>query len=764
MSNKAAEEQAEAALNRVAAHQQMERSTHSNSGSSFWSAMDAESAVASRRMSNSSSISRRNEQYQRLNRDSGLTSIGDFDDDASYRSFNSRRSHGNFTAMSALHKQLDEHKEETGNLQKQLSEALAKVAQLDNNLRREEERSTTAKVDLSRLKSKLVKVQDEKSFLIESVRDMEDEFDAKDERVKKLQQVVETQLDTVEFLEDRIDKTEEEFFQMEDELNALILVVENKNITDEGVDELVTNESTHISDKEERLARMGSIREGMVSRKGSIKMQKEESRRLLFNDSITTESPQIQPSSVDRSRLMNLVASSSGSQEDLEERDHQLKTRELKLEADQEECDNREERLDIWERQLLEMDDQLKNESINNCGVLGKEKSKSTDTSCNLESGGLESNRNQEPSDVDREKEYETLKTLIASLEKEKEYLHGVQIDDSSKLKKLRIENKDLRGKLDHVTKIMTESELPSSNKHELDADQEAVLYRIQEETITALPTKESELSGALALIVEKNKAITILEGKLEKIDEKSQNGEDGEEGQDLLIRELQNQLVTAKKEVNQHSSGSYVTKLKVEIHTLKENIRDLKKKLKREESFSKSHLKKKDDSIKLVEKQMQKLKIELERREKRDKNLGTDKKLGDGDFQNHIEDLEEEVFYWKSASADLENEVEALKSESNELKGNVRDNGEDMDEDCSIGSLQSFNSKMSQDDVCFASNSNSMRNISGVAPFQDEEPATPSKRAMRSVTSLWSKMTSGAEPPKSNQAFPYATGSLDDE
>ena len=78
------------------------------------------------------------------------------------------------------------------------------------------------------------------------------------------------------------------------------------------------------------------------------------------------------------------------------------------------------------------------------------------------------------------------------------------------------------------------------------------------------------------------------LEKKLEKSSETSQNGKaDEDEGKDLLIRELQNQLVTAKKETHQLSSGSHVTKLKLEIKSLKENCHGLKNRLKKEKSIS---------------------------------------------------------------------------------------------------------------------------------------------------------------------------------
>merc|ERR1712134_211454 len=142
-----------------------------------------------------------------------MGSVNDNDDDT--RSYSSRRSQSNKTAMSAMHKRLDEYKAETENLQKRLYEALAEVEQSNMNLRREKERADSVEGNVSSMKSELGKIQEEKSFLIESVRDMEAEFVKKDERVEKLQEVVETQLDTVEFLEDKLNKTEEELVLME---------------------------------------------------------------------------------------------------------------------------------------------------------------------------------------------------------------------------------------------------------------------------------------------------------------------------------------------------------------------------------------------------------------------------------------------------------------------------------------------------------------------------------------------------------------------
>jgi DNA repair exonuclease SbcCD ATPase subunit len=418
MTNKAAEEQAEAALNRVAAQQQMDTSNDTGSFAS------GEHRPFGRRYSNGSTRSR--EQYQRLQRDSGtsLTSVNDHDDDA--KSFSSRRSQSNLTAMSALHKRMDEYKVETDNLQKRLYEALAEVEQSNIILRRQKERADKAEGDLSEVKEDLECVQDEKSFLIESIRDMETEFSTKDERVEKLQEVAETQLDTVEFLEDKLNKTEEELVLMEKEMNELILVVEEKNKTEEQINEVK-------SKGQGRVARMTSMREEMDSRKGSIRMQKEESRRVLLLD----------PSkSADRSRAKSVMKTLDENQDDMSKLEHEMKTRDDDLKA-------KEQRLDKWERDLFDLEDQLKRESSKINGA-DKEKSPNSEN-----------------------------EALIASLEQEKEKLRRNQIDSKSKLKKLEFENEDLRIKLDRFTKMMTDSS-------------------------KGFPAKNGDLSDALSLVDEK--------------------------------------------------------------------------------------------------------------------------------------------------------------------------------------------------------------------------------------------------------------------
>mmetsp|Transcript_2321 Transcript_2321/g.2542 ORF Transcript_2321/g.2542 Transcript_2321/m.2542 type:complete len:763 (+) Transcript_2321:112-2400(+) len=435
MSNKHAEEHAEEVLNRLAAHQQMEKNNNGTNtfGSSFRSGTDGGITTTTwrtdqrsgrgggdsyRRISSSSGSSRRTEQYQRLHRDSGLTSV---DDDESCRSQCSRRSLSSNVVMSSMHCKLDDHKRENDDLQKKLSEALANVVQLSEELQFDKDRSKMAK-------AKICRIEKEKSFLIESIRDMERDFVAKDERIEKLQHVVETQLDTVEFLEEKLNKTEEELYLMENELDALVIVAENKVVTKEGVSDRVLNEISHASNKQGRLARMESMREDMTSRKDSIKTQKEESRRLLLSS-------------------MNVGTSSSVCY-DVDKREDQLKLRELKLEAEREKYNLQEERLDKWESNLLEIEFQLKKKTSKIIDDLKTSQAKLSESKvaseptvalCSLDS------TNEELPQLDRENG--EIDRLIASLQIEKEKLLAVNFEDSEKSKKMKKENEDLRMK-----------------------------------------------------------------------------------------------------------------------------------------------------------------------------------------------------------------------------------------------------------------------------------------------------------------------------
>lgn len=755
MSNKAAEEHAEAVLNRLAAHK--EKSAASPDSSHDKGFNDSEATIGAgvgrqRRSSLNNPGSRWNEQYLRLQRDSGINSVTSFasaldvDDDASYQSRSSWRSmgsksigsrvsrggssagRGSSTGLPGRHKWLEFNNKDTGGSQKQLSDALAQIAELNTNLKREEKRSETAESDLLGLKSKLERIENERSFLIGSVRDMEEAFAKKDERVEKLEKLVKTHLTTVEDLEDKLGKTENELTEMEDELDALLAVVEDKNHINDGTNSFTKREGRRI----------GSVREDALKRKDSLKMQREQSRRVLLDRS--SDENDLSGSnwlSENRSRLMSLVSSTSENQSEAEELHNQLKARELKLNADREECDAREKGLDTREQDLLAFEDQLKRERNH----IQDERMKLNDA---------------EPDSWD---------ASTSALKEENSHLRKAQIEDASKIKRMELENEDLRSKLDGVTKMISIGE-PSTQSSGNDDDLSNVLELVAEknELIKSLQKEvdklrgNGDLSNVGGLVHAKNQVITGLEDELAKLTTQiSQDSSRGdEEGKDLLIQELQNQLVIAKKE----TSGGYVNRLKNEIKTLKGNIRHLKNRMKQEDYISKSVIKKKDDAYILLGKQMEKLKFELERRDKRDKNLGSDEIHSNSDLKHHIEDLEDEISHWKSTNADLENEVENLKAIVDEVKGNLQSNDRDENDDSSAASFE-VSISASQHDGYFVSNSIPTASLSNSSRHDMLSPGT---NAIKKVTNLWSKMRHGPESPSPHQPFPYAAGSLNEE
>jgi DNA repair exonuclease SbcCD ATPase subunit len=763
--------------------------------------------------------------------------------------------------VTSLNNQLDGQREEGKELQRQLAEALASIASMNELIRREEAVSRKANAYLSEVREELGKVMDEKADMAKIVNNLEDDLRAKDERIEKIQQVVETQLDTVEFLEDKLEKTEDELFKLEDEFKAL---------EDEGL----------LNQSRDRIGRMDSIRVDRLKRKDSIILEKQESRRLLCsNDDDDTDHT--------RSDHGGKRTRSSSIEKDIEERERKLVAREKELTVQSEEYDLREQRLEEWEQELLELDEQLKhgNDSSTKERLLERRERKLEETREELEQKKEEwtkkinqleeENRKLQSSQGSGEldQQIKALRNTIEKLDDEKadledslERVNRMLEEANGKVSKLQIDNDDLRGKLgdddsrqkeirklqaeistlrkgaggggtrgqDELVRQMQEeiaeqlTELDDENQKLTDkllseSNRFEGQLKLKDETIEHLERRlegleknlgsqdsgayiasllkeiselkgknkvfssmDSELNDALDVLEKKEAKIKSLEEKLVKLEGQGQtssnrsNEEDYDDGKDLLIRELQNQLVAAKKDLQTYSTGDYVTRLKLEVKNLKIGYNDLKKRLKKEENDARALIKKKDESIQSMQKEIAGQKREIERREKREKNLGTDQKLPDGDLEKHIEDLEDEIDHWKATNADLEHELDTLKVEVSELKSKV-EGSEDLDDDCSVGSIQSFTSQMSEqqqgmeksnhsitslrsNDLFFVSNSDSVRGHRTVPT--SEEPSTPSQRALRTVSDLWSKMRSGPDLPahSNNPAIPYGIGSLDDD
>lgn len=652
--------------------------------------------------------------------------------------------------VSSLNRQLEDQREESKDLQKRLTDALTKVASLNEELRMQEGTALKANAKVAEVQTELGKTQVEKSELQGTIATMKEELIAKDARIETLQQVVETQLDTVEFLETRLEEAEDELFKMEEELKEL----------DAGG---LLDQSVHAK---KLLARKDSLHKDVASRKGSIRVQTEESRSVLGAVQSTNK----------RSRATS----------DLIETEE----REAKIAA-------REKKLDEWEKHLVKVDVQLKQ---------GKEQSgEEACIKAKLQLMEKRERRMEENRDSLLQ-EKETLLEKVRALEIEKSSAVSVTTNDEElaalkrKITKLESENSTL---LSEIKVLQAAKQSETSRVKDLEKDRQDLCVKLDHVRSTAIKDEEEHLLQVKLLedeltlfrssgnagscghletiknlrddIAEKDIRIANLEAKLEQAGTKPSNEDDGK---DLLIRELQNQLVAAKKEAYDLSSGDQVKRLKIEIKTLKQGYNDVKKRMKSAEISAQGALKKKDQSLQAMKNEMAKLQRDLERLEKREKNLKMNVELEEGDLQKHIEDLEDEIDHWKATNANLENELNLLKAEISEFKKDGKIIDGNFDDDASIGSFQSLGSLVSEQQgmemsshsvssgLFFVSDSTTMRShrsISVSQPLTGEEPSTPSQRALRSVSSLWSKMRN--EPAQqANPAIPYGAGILDDD
>jgi chromosome segregation ATPase len=567
--------------------------------------------------------------------------------------------------MSSLIKQLEDSKDETRDLQKQLTAALSKIASLNEDLRREEGAALKATAELTVIRVDLDKVKDEKAALAKAVDALEDDVIGKEVQIEKLQQVVETQLDMVEDLEEKLEETELELFKVEDELKALERVG-----------------TLDLSMHADRFARRDSIQKDMAARKGTVKNKTKESRDVLSQSMHQTSTP-----------TPNMRKRAVSGSADLEERESKVVEKERLLEEEKER----------WTEKIRSLESEI--------AVL---------------------------SSKGKEEVVKSLRQSIDELTREKEVLlqeiaeaKDAKTEAMARLGNLENECHDLRLKLDLANDVGSASE---------------------------------EIRKMQQQIADKDNTINSLEEKLKNIN--GSNVDDDDSGKDLLIRELQNQLVAAKKTAEELNSGDYLNKLKLEIKSLRHAYNELKKRMKKEETDTHTKLKKKDDTIQFLQKEMLAIKRELERREKREKNVGSDFFVAEGDLMKHVEDLEDEIDHWKAINADLENELDLLKSEASEWKkSNKNKDDADSDGDSSVGSNQSELShhsiaSITSNDLFFISDSNSMRGHRSVTSAN--ESSAHNQRSLRSFSSLWSKMSRAEPTPQPNPAIPYGAGSLD--
>lgn len=350
---------------------------------------------------------------------------------------------------------------------------------------------------------------------------------------------------------------------------------------------------------------------------------------------------------------------------------------------------------------------------------------------------------------TDLKKELEEKEKLIADLEKEckslraeekarDEDLRLIQEDIDVKFRKLEKHNTELRAKLEKAQK-------KAATVHDLEKSTTSLKEKVKNED----KSEQEEKSPAAASTGE-TKHGEIL-------------------AREQRIIELEEELEAAKKVAEFESSDEYVERLKKEVKAYKEGHRNLKRKVKAEQQDALKRSRKKDATIQFLQKEMIKMRKDVEFRLTQQKSKRNSVKHSMKDVaQQQMQDLEEEIAHWKGANIELEGEVSKLREEANEWKTRAKQGGytdENDDEDdlsADDESVLSFRSRLSQISKPFFQDDVSTASSLFVSPLKDLEK-TPSGGGLRTLGGLWNRLKTPQGAAAQNPAIPYTSGLLDD-
>lgn len=665
--------------------------------------------------------------------------------------------------VSSLSRQIDRYREESRGVQKQLADSMKRIAQLTEDHRHEESRANKASNELIEIEIELSRFSDEKKDMAESLMKSDEKAVLKDKRIESLEAAVESQLDKVDFLEEKLGQ-------------------KMKNTSGESAALKKSRRSAHFENMSE----------------GDFEKRVEE----------------------------------------LEIWEDELDAREKQMNADKEYDELREKRLDEWEHDLMEKEKELA-EGIIPANLLSeeldakREELEEFEKILEEERDTLEFEKNElaktrEESVAMSDRNGEELQDMVARLEEDVDTLkkQNEQLktasesnQDSAEMLKKQVEHDEhvqvLQAKIAEQLAKMDEENHKLTGRltnEEAKFDQK---LKLRDETITDLSERIAEMKKSLetkddgayviALLDDMNELkkrgrenvalkdgleetnirlqgkediIGILQGDLMQINKLNAGGDQA--GASARIKELETELERVKLLAGGNEDEGH---LKVEIQSLKENLKDYKKKLKHEQKDTEKKLERKDEAIVFMQQEMLRMKKELDKELKKTKK--DKKKAGkesddddDVDIKQRIEELEDEIEHWRRVNYELEDEVSLWKTEASvwKRKGGYSQGDSTDDDDLSDGSLHSacsvrstanrsrddvLNSSMhsissiSQSDMFYVSDKTSAGNIVTAS----DEPTTPSQRLARSLANLWSKP---ANPGPSKPAGLY--GALDNE
>jgi hypothetical protein len=302
--------------------------------------------------------------------------------------------------------------------------------------------------------------------------------------------------------------------------------------------------------------------------------------------------------------------------------------------------------------------------------------------------------------------------------------------------------------------------------------DKDALILDLKAECADLIAEKEELAESALEDIREKQREIETLQSKLGVITEEFEERNARELlRKDATIRQLEEELIATRAVIEAKTSDQYSSDMKAQIKALSDQVRTLTKRLRDQQISSRSALSEKESALSNSQCEIAKLQREVARLEETRKHRAAVVfKEASDDSKHFIEELEDEIRHWKRVNLDLEDELEHFKNEATKLTIKLsEDEDQELDDDASVGSFTSHLSKQSmmshsmrqvrspkpgvsnklhhslsaksKADMFFAPNG-----TGGVAESSSDVAAleleTSSQRAVRSVTSLWSKMT----------------------
>ena len=394
-------------------------------------------------------------------------------------------------------------------------------------------------------------------------------------------------------------------------------------------------------------------------------------------------------------------------------------------------------------------------------------------------------NRDLIPSDIDQSSQHRGFSGLKG---------RDLELEEKERRLELESERQEAREKsLDDRARALEEKErsieaaAKSSPADGQSCDaKDTLILDLKAECADLIAENEELTESAYADIREKQTEIETLQKKLGVITEEFEERNARELlGKDATIRQLQEELLATRAVIDAKTSDQYSTEMKALIKSLGDQVSALTKRLKNQQCSSKSAIHAKELALTKLQREATKLQTEVARLKEAEKQRAAKVvKESSDDSKHFIEELEDEIRHWKRVNLELEDELDHFKREAADLAKKLEeDEDQDLDDNASMGSFTShlsrqsrqsqsmrqsrssiagqpngvFNmsqpslSSQSNGDLFFSPNSSAVADATGSdGAGLDQE--TSSLRAMRSVTSLWSKMT---------QKTPLAPGGL---